>query len=161
MDYIACLLPSLSLHSCDGTHHRVMRRWRGSNGSLYRIPRPGLWELVSSSQRLSSRKEVCRMRHSVGIRLLIWGIAAALALVLGGCRVASPPATLTPTPQRGVTPHTSATPVFGATSRPVAVAVGKPPYRPAGPGGPGPHDGLAAPTLARAQRPRGALVGLS
>src|SRR5258708_15140966 len=152
MNYIACLLPSVSLHSFDGTHHRVMRRWRGSNGSLYRIPRPGLWELVSSSQRLSSRKEVCRMRHSVGIRLLIWGIAAALALVLGGCRVASPPATLTPTPQRGLTPHTSATPVVGATSGPVAVAVEKPPYAPAHKRVASLHTGLGTPLLARRER---------
>ncbi len=100
------------------------------------------------------------MRHSVGIRLLIWGIAAALALVLGGCRVASPPATLTPTPQRGVTPHTSATPVFGATSGPVAVAVEKPQYAPADTVVASIHNGLATPIFARDERSDCAIVDL-
>ena len=101
------------------------------------------------------------MRHSIQIRLLAWGIVAALALGLGACAVvAHPSGALTPTPKSRVTPHTSATPATTATSGPVAVAVDEPQYTPADTIVVRIHNGLATPIFARDERSDCTLVDL-
>jgi hypothetical protein len=101
------------------------------------------------------------MRHCVGIRLLTWGIVAALALGLGACRGASPPSgAISPTPQRSVTPPTSASPATSPTSGPVAVAVDEPHYTPADTIVVSIHNGLATPLFARDERSDCTLVDL-
>lgn len=97
------------------------------------------------------------MQHDVGIRRirhLIWGIVAALALGLGACRVASPPAAFTPTM------HASATPALGITSGPVTVAVDKLHYAPDEMIVASIHNGLSTPIFARDERSVCTLVDL-
>jgi hypothetical protein len=104
----------------------------------YAPPRttPQTGELGSSFQRHMSRREVCHMRHDVGIQRLTCAIVAALALGLGACRVASPPAALTPTPS-------------AVSSGLVVVAVENPQYAPDDTIVATIHNGLATSIFAR------------
>jgi hypothetical protein len=96
------------------------------------------------------------MRLRVGIRLLTWGIVAALALGLGvgldACRIANSPAALSPTPPRSMPSRTRATAVLGTTSGPVAVMVEKSSYAPDDTLVASIHNGLAKPIFARDER---------
>ena len=101
------------------------------------------------------------MRHSVGIRLLTWGIVAALVLSLSACHVARHPAgAITPTPRTSATPPTSATPATTATAGPVTLALGKPQYAPADTIVVTVHNDLATPIFARDERSDCTLVDL-
>jgi hypothetical protein len=84
------------------------------------------------------------MRRDAHFKLPAYGIVAMLALGLAACHIASHPAgALTPTP------HMSATPVIGATSGPVTLALDKPQYTPADTIVVTIHNGLATPIFAR------------
>jgi hypothetical protein len=105
-------------------------------------------------------KEAQPMRNDAHIKPLACGIMAAFALGLGACRVVTHPAgALAPTPQ------TSATPVFGATTGPVAVVtvtvvVDKSRYAPADTIIATVHNGPTAPIFARNQYSNCTLVSL-